>query len=71
MTSLKLIDLVSGLEILPSFWSDNYLSILPGEEKTVHVDAGADNLPENIALTFKAFNMKTAAAILLRTSSKL
>lgn len=63
MTALKLIDPVSGLEILPSFWSDNYLSILPGEEKIVHVDAGEDNLPENLELTFKAYNMKAAKTI--------
>jgi hypothetical protein len=63
MTSLKLIDPVSGLEILPSYWSNNYLSILPGEEQTVHVDAGADNLPELLVLTYKAFNMKAARTI--------
>ncbi|MDX2429880.1 MAG: beta galactosidase jelly roll domain-containing protein, partial [Bacteroides sp.] len=38
MTNLKLIDPVSGLEILPSFWSDNYLSLLPGEENSVQVE---------------------------------
>ena len=39
MNRLMLIDSQTGEEILPSFWSDNYFSLLPGEEKelSLHV----------------------------------
>jgi hypothetical protein len=63
MTVLKLVDPLSGLEILPSFWSDNYLSLLPGEEKIVQVEIGTDNLPDELVLTHKSFNMKKAKTI--------
>lgn len=58
MTELKLIDNKTGLEILPSFWSDNYLSLLPGQKKEVMLEVGANNLPDGIVLKYKAFNMK-------------
>jgi len=60
MTELKLIDSNTGLEILPSFWSDNYLSLLPGEKKEVTLEADTNNLPAEISLKYKAFNMKSA-----------
>jgi beta-galactosidase/beta-glucuronidase len=34
---LKLCDDQSGEEILPSFWSDNYITLFPGDEKTITV----------------------------------
>lgn len=66
MCVLKLVDPVSGLEVLPSFWSDNYLSLLPGEEHTVKVEIGSDNLPGELVLTHKAFNMKKARSTNLK-----
>jgi exo-1,4-beta-D-glucosaminidase len=60
MTELKLIDNTTGLEILPSFWSDNYLTLLPGEKKEVTLEADTNNLPAEINLKYKAFNMKSA-----------
>ncbi len=66
MTNLKLTDPVSGLEILPSFWSDNYLSLLPGEQKSVQVRIDSDNLPETTELTWKAFNMNSSKSITLK-----
>ncbi|MFC3561491.1 glycoside hydrolase family 2 protein [Pedobacter jamesrossensis] len=35
---IALIDAVSGQRILPAFYSDNYISILPGESKTISVE---------------------------------
>lgn len=66
MTNLKLVDPLSGLELLPAFWSDNYLSLLPGEKKTVEVRISTDNLPDKISLSWKAFNMKQAKFINLK-----
>jgi len=66
MTVLKIVDPDSGLEILPSYWSDNYLSLLPGEQKTVEVGFETDNLPKKVVLTYKAFNMKSPTTINLQ-----
>jgi beta-galactosidase/beta-glucuronidase len=63
MTELKLIDKNTGLEILPSCWSDNFLSLLPGEEKVVTVEVERDDLPDEIGLEYKAFNMKRPVRI--------
>ncbi|GAA3976360.1 beta galactosidase jelly roll domain-containing protein [Pedobacter ginsengiterrae] len=35
---IALVDAVSGKRILPAFYSDNYISVLPGESKTITVD---------------------------------
>lgn len=35
---IALIDAVSGKRILPAFYDDNYISILPGESKTITVE---------------------------------
>lgn len=35
---IALIDAISGKRILPAFYDDNYISILPGESKTVTVE---------------------------------
>ncbi|HEX7583262.1 MAG TPA: glycoside hydrolase family 2 protein, partial [Prolixibacteraceae bacterium] len=63
MTELKLTDGKTGLEILPSYWSDNYVSLLPGEKKSVQVEVDPNNLPDNIVLKYKAFNMNTAKLV--------
>lgn len=57
-TELRLVDKVTGLEILPAYWTDNYISLLPGEEKTLQVKIGTNNLPANILLKYKSFSMK-------------
>jgi hypothetical protein len=67
MTHLQLRDAASGKRILPVYYSDNYVTLLPGEEWTITVEApskmGADarptfwldgwNIPERAA-TFDA-----------------
>lgn len=41
---LSLVDPATGAEILPVLWEDNYLSLMPGESRTVvaRYDSGAD-----------------------------
>ena len=41
---LSLTDEKSREEILPSFWSDNYITLFPGEEKTVRVVVANEDL---------------------------
>ena len=35
---IALIDAISGKRILPAFYDDNYISILPGESKTITIE---------------------------------
>jgi hypothetical protein len=63
MTELKLVDPVTNLEVLPSFWTDNYVSLLPGETRVVRVEPDSDSLPGEISLVYKAYNMKKAGMV--------
>jgi hypothetical protein len=44
MTHLQLRKARSGHRVLPVFYSDNYMSLLPGERKTLTVEAAASEL---------------------------
>lgn len=44
MAHLQLRRAKSGLRVLPVYYSDNYISLLPGESKTVTVEAAASDL---------------------------
>lgn len=44
MAHLQLRDRRTGKRVLPVFYSDNYLSLLPGEKKTVQIEAAAADL---------------------------
>jgi beta-galactosidase/beta-glucuronidase len=55
---LTLIDNATGQRILPAYYTDNYVSLLPGESRTVEIDYpavnGSDPTP---ALTLRGFNL--------------
>ena len=44
MSHLQLRKARSGQRVLPVFYSDNYVSLLPGERKTLTVEAAASDL---------------------------
>lgn len=49
----------SGEQILPMFYSDNYFSLLPGEQKTVNIHwADADTRGEQPKIVVSGFNVK-------------
>ena len=58
LVRLQLIDRDSGVEILPALWSDNYVSLLPGEtvELTVQTTRSA-NWPANPAVSASGYNV--------------
>ncbi len=57
MNRLMLTKGIGGDEILPSFWSDNYLSLLPGERRDLTVRfAAVDRGISRIVLVSKAWN---------------
>jgi len=58
MTRLKVIDEISREEILPSYWSDNYLSLLPNECVEVFADIDLRDVPNGIEIECKPYNSK-------------
>ena len=57
MIRFRLTDPGTGLEILPTYWSDNFISLLPGEERKLEFSTENQNLPENLHLEYKSYNM--------------
>ncbi|MFD2145983.1 hypothetical protein [Mucilaginibacter antarcticus] len=51
-----MIDPKAGERVLPTFYSDNYVSVLPGEQKTVVVDYDVPVTSPKIAV--RGWNMK-------------
>jgi hypothetical protein len=57
MLALKFKGKESGQEVLPSLWSDNYFSLLPGESKTVTLNINPEDIQETVQITAKSYNM--------------
>jgi exo-1,4-beta-D-glucosaminidase len=64
LTRLRLVRSKDNAEILPVFWSDNYLSLLPGEKREVivHIRKGdlAGSSPELLVDGFNVMSSKVA-----------
>ena len=50
MTHLQLHLKTSGTWVLPAFYSDNYLTLVPGESRTVTIEAATKNLAGDSAM---------------------
>jgi hypothetical protein len=57
MIKLTLEDAATGQRILPAYYSDNYVSLLPGEEHMVNVEFPAGDEKPEIGL--RGWNMAT------------
>lgn len=53
---VSLIDTATGERILPVFYSDNYISLMPGEQKTVTISCGAAKTTSNAAVEIHGWN---------------
>jgi hypothetical protein len=53
---LTLVDAQSHTRILPAYYSDNYLSLLPGESRTIEVEYPANADPGPAGLTLRGWN---------------
>jgi hypothetical protein len=61
MTRLKVLRDLSGKRVLPAFYSDNYLSLLPNETKTVTVEFDTANLAgEQPKLMVEGWNVNSS-----------
>jgi hypothetical protein len=56
-----------GKQLLPAYYSDNYVSLLPGEERTITIDLPADEVKGSLHCKLRGWNVvpsigKVAAA---------
>jgi hypothetical protein len=56
-TKLVTINSSDGSEILPAFYSDNYISLLPGEVRTVTIDLPASEAKQALRLKVRGWNV--------------
>ena len=56
-TQLQLLD-ESGKPIRPSFYTDNFFSMLPGESKCVVIDVSMEDVPAKASLVIKGWNVE-------------
>jgi hypothetical protein len=52
---LTLLD-AGGTEVLPAYYSDNYLSLLPGEQRVVTISLPAGNRTGGLRLGLRGWN---------------
>jgi len=55
---LSLVDAQNGKRLLPVFYSDNYVSVLPGTTKTVVIDYDAKQYSNLPLLSISGWNLK-------------
>lgn len=56
---ISVIDSQSGERVLPVFYSDNYVSLLPGTEDSIIIDLGAIEKNSGLAVKIQGWNTKT------------
>jgi hypothetical protein len=57
MAKATVIDSATGQRILPAYFSDNYVSLLPGESKVVRIEIPASAQTGEIALNLRGWNV--------------
>jgi len=56
---LKVVREKAGDRILPAIYSDNYVSLMPGEHRTIRTDlAGQDTRGERPRMAVEGFNVR-------------
>jgi hypothetical protein len=55
MTQVQVLD-QAGKPVRPSFYTDNFMSLLPGEKRTVTIETDSENLSAGAFLTVKSWN---------------
>ncbi len=59
-TKLATMKLADGAEVLPAFYSDNYISLLPGEQRTVTVEMPGITRDEPLKIKVDGWNVPLA-----------
>jgi len=60
LVKLTLVDSMTGERILPAYYSENYVSLLPGEQKSVTIQFPADSVHPAVAL--RGWNLEPTMA---------
>ena len=55
-TQIQLLD-ISGKPVRPSFYTDNFFSLLPGESKVIVIDTSLNDMPTEASLVIKGWNV--------------
>ena len=55
-TQIQLLD-TSGKPVRPSFYTDNFFSLLPGESKVIVIDTSLNDMPTEASLVIKGWNV--------------
>lgn len=63
MVALRVQGEQSGMELLPSLWSNNYVSLLPDEKVQLYVEIDHRDLTETPIISIQAWNMPEAIII--------
>jgi len=61
MTHLVLRNAADGSRILPAYASDNYVSLLPGEKKTIAIRSATKDTPKALNVTLDGWNIAPAS----------
>jgi len=56
---VSLVDRTSGKRILPTFYSDNYVSLEPGHQKTIRIECHGDSLLRNTRVHLEGWNVQS------------
>lgn len=56
MLSLKVVGKNSRTELLPSFWNDNYIALLPNEKRVLNVELFEEDILEEPTLEYATFS---------------
>ncbi|TCO08433.1 glycoside hydrolase family 2 protein [Natronoflexus pectinivorans] len=62
LTRIQLVNPVSNHEILPAFWCDNFISLLPGEKRSLSVKSISE-LSQSYSILIDAYNMSKTMKI--------
>lgn len=57
LVRLKLVASASGLEALPTHWSDNYIGLLPGETVELDATTSPEDFPTDAAIVAEGYNV--------------
>jgi len=55
-TKLVAVDASNGVQVLPAYYSDNYISLLPGEERSITIDLPADAGKRALSVKLRGWN---------------
>ena len=62
MVKLTVVREMHGDRILPAIYSDNYFTLLPGEQRTIHTELNhADTRGQKPRMLVRGFNVETSS----------